>query len=145
MLCPAVAVLPLLAWGIVPELAWDGWLAGFQGAGATPPPPGTLARFGSGLAALALIGLPLLAMRGRTRRAPVDQDVRNTALLIPQALGYSLRGLIGLGAPDELFRAIWAGLLSFSRATARLLSLFEQRYYLAGLMIAVIIVIMLMI
>ncbi|MFL5803567.1 MAG: proton-conducting transporter membrane subunit [Roseiflexaceae bacterium] len=145
MLCPAVAVLPLLAWGVAPELAWEGWLAGFQRAGATPPLPGALARFGSGLAALALIGLPLLATRGRTRRAPVDQDVRNTALLIPQALGYSLRGLIGLGAPDELFRAIWAGLLNFSRAAARLLSLFEQRYYLAGLMIAVIIVIMLMI
>jgi formate hydrogenlyase subunit 3/multisubunit Na+/H+ antiporter MnhD subunit len=144
-LCPALAALPLLAWGVAPELAWDGWLVGFQPAGAAPAPPGTLVRAGSGLAALVLIGLPLLVTRGRPRWAPVDQEVRNTALLIPQALGYSLRGLSGLGAPGGLFRAIWANLLRFSRAAAWLLSLFEQRYYLAGLMIAVIIVIMLMI
>jgi multicomponent Na+:H+ antiporter subunit A len=144
LLCPVVAVLPLLAWGIVPQRAWGGWLAGFQQTGAVPP-PGALAQIGSGLAVLVLVALPALSMRGRTRYAPVDQDVQNVALLIPQALGYSLRGLIGFGAPDGLFRSIWAGLLNFSRATARLLSLFEQRYYLAGLTIAVIIVIMLMI
>jgi len=144
LLCPALAVLPLLAWGIAPQLAWGGWLVGFQQTAAQPP-PGTLMQIGSGLAVLVLVGLPMLAMRGRTRCAPVDQDVRNTGLLIPQALGYSLRGLIGFGTPDGLFRGIWAVLLSFSRVATRLLSLFEQRYYLAGLTIAVIIIILVMI
>jgi multicomponent Na+:H+ antiporter subunit A len=145
LLCPAVVALPLLAWGVAPELAWEGWLAGFQPASIALSSLGPMARVGSGLAALVLVGLPILAVRGRPRRAPVDQDMRNTGLLIPQALGYSLRGLVELGTPDELFRSIWTSLLSFSRVVARLLSLFEQRYYLAGLMIALIIVIMLMI
>jgi multicomponent Na+:H+ antiporter subunit A len=146
LLCPVVAVLPLLVWGIMPQIAWDSWLAEGQRAGVVPPPASMLAQIGSGLALLVLVGLPALAIRGKKRYASIDQeDVRNAALLTPQTLGHSLRGLSAIATPINIFSAVWAGLLRVSGAMARLLSLFEQRYYLAGLTLAVIVVIMLMI
>ena len=47
--------------------------------------------------------------------------------------------------PAEAFNAAWRALLRVSGALRRGLALFEQRYYLAGLLIAVILVIMLFI
>jgi formate hydrogenlyase subunit 3/multisubunit Na+/H+ antiporter MnhD subunit len=147
--CPALAALPLLAWGVAPQLAWGGWLAAAQNvfvAGApAPPAPGMPVQIASILSAIALLGLPILAQRARPRCAPNDRDTRNAALLTPQALGQSLRGLSWLADPGSFFEGVWAGLLRVSQGAAQMLALFEQRYYLAGLMIAVIVVIMLMI
>jgi hypothetical protein len=56
-----------------------------------------------------------------------------------------LRGLAWLADPTTLYHYAWRALLGLSRSAARLLAMFEQRYYLAGLMIAVIVVVMLMI
>jgi formate hydrogenlyase subunit 3/multisubunit Na+/H+ antiporter MnhD subunit len=149
LLCPVVAVLPLLAWGVAPQLAWDSWRAGLLDLVTIDVPPAALPDLPTQIvvafAALALLGLPLLGLRGRQRRAPVGQEPRNAALLTPEALGQSLRGLAWLGSPTSLYRNIWGALLGLSRGITRLLALFEQRYYLAGLMIAVIVVIMLMI
>jgi formate hydrogenlyase subunit 3/multisubunit Na+/H+ antiporter MnhD subunit len=149
LLCPTIAVLPLVVWGVVPQLAERSWLAALRGTTIAGGPerlqPDMPMQVIAGLAALVLVALPLLALRGRGRSASAEQDIRNPALLTPQALGQSLRGLVWLGDARELFRTIWAGLLGLSRGAARLLALFEQRYYLAGLMLAVIIVIMLMI
>jgi hypothetical protein len=149
LLCPAVAVLPLLAWGVAPQLALNGWHARLLDMVRTdiPPaaPPDAPTQIAAGLAALALLALPILGLRGRQRRAPSGQEPRNAALLTPEALGQSLRGLAWFGNPISLYRIIWGGLLGLSRGATRLLGLFEQRYYLAGLMIAVIVVVMLMI
>jgi formate hydrogenlyase subunit 3/multisubunit Na+/H+ antiporter MnhD subunit len=147
LLCPAVATLPLLVWGIAPQLAWNGWLGPIQRLVIADGPelstPDIPTQIAVVLAAFALVALPLLAGRGRARREPAELDLRNMALLTPQALGQSLHGLSWLGDSAGLFRSIWDGLLRLSRATTRLLALFEQRYYLAGLMIALIVVIML--
>jgi hypothetical protein len=148
LLCPAIAVLPLLAWGAAPQIASRSWLGAIQGMAVVDGPEllqsDGFSQATAGLAAFALVTLPLLALRGR-RRAPAAQEPRNVALLTPQALGQSLRGLAWLGDPTSLYRNAWGGLLRLSRGVARLLALFEQRYYLAGLMIAVIVVVMLMI
>jgi multicomponent Na+:H+ antiporter subunit A len=149
LICPAIAVLPLLAWGVAPQLAWRSWLGAIQGTAVAAGPDllqlDVLSQATAGLAALALLVLPILALRGRRRCAPAEQEPRNAALLTPEALGQSLRGLAWFGDPTSLYRNIWDGLLRLSRGIARLLALFEQRYYLAGLMIAVIVVVMLMI
>jgi formate hydrogenlyase subunit 3/multisubunit Na+/H+ antiporter MnhD subunit len=149
MLCSALAALPLLIWGVAPQIAWRGWLAAAQDLVRAnsqeqfqPDAPEQIA---VALAAFGLVVLPLLGLRGRRRCPPVDQEGLNPALLTPEALGQSLRWLIWLGDPAGLFGQIWDGLLRLSRAASRLLALFEQRYYLAGLMIAIIVVIMLMI
>ena len=81
----------------------------------------------------------------RPRRSSADQ------LQLPQpALAHARRrwakacvGCIWLGAPADLFRGAWAGPAAPEPRGTRLLALFEQRYYFAGLMIALIVVIML--
>jgi multicomponent Na+:H+ antiporter subunit A len=149
LLCPAIAILPLLIWGVAPQLAWNGWLAGIAGTIRADIPtaaaPDTLTQIAIILAALALLALPLTALRRRQRRIPSEQETRNTASLTPAALGQSLRGLAWLADPTNLYHYAWSALLGFSRSAARLLAMFEQRYYLAGLMIAVIVVVLLMI
>jgi hypothetical protein len=147
LLGPTVPALPLLIWGAAPQFAWNTWAAAGSSAGsaAAAPQPSARMQIVFGLAAFALLALPLLGQRGCSRRAAPDPQMRNAAVLTPQALGESLRGLIWLGAPADLFRGAWSGLLQLSRLVTRLLALFEQRYYLAGLMIALIVVIMLLI
>jgi formate hydrogenlyase subunit 3/multisubunit Na+/H+ antiporter MnhD subunit len=149
LLCPVVAILPLLIWGVVPQLAWNGWLGSIQIMVGTDIPAATSpdmpSQIGVALAALALLALPVLAQRGRQRRAPSDQEPRNMAILTPEALGQSLHGLAWFADPTGLYQVIWGALLGLSRSAAHLLAMFEQRYYLAGLMIAVIVVVMLMI
>ncbi len=140
-----LAALPLLILGIVPQLAWNGWLAQLQpllGASATPPwLPATLGLVASASAALVLVGTPLLvqarAPRGTGSQAPV------AGALAPQGLGESMRLLTQLGLSQAAFEAGWNALLRTSDLLRRGLALLEQRYYLAGLLIAVIVVILL--
>jgi multicomponent Na+:H+ antiporter subunit A len=143
----AAVAVALLVPGILPSVAWGGWLApaqGALGASAAAPAPALPTLAGQliyGLAALALVLLPALA-RGRLRAA---QDAERQGVFAPQALGESLSGLAWVAAPQGAFTRLWSGLLGISRALQQGLSLFEQRYYLAGLIIAVIIVMMLFI
>jgi NADH:ubiquinone oxidoreductase subunit 4 (subunit M) len=149
LVCPIVAILPLLVWGVAPQLAWNGWLGRITSMLRTDIPPAAAPDMVTQtivvLAALALVALPLVALRGRRRRVPSEPEPRNAALLTPEALGQSLRGLAWLADPASLYHNLWSALLGLSRGAARLLAMFEQRYYLAGLMIAVIVVIRLMI
>jgi hypothetical protein len=149
LLCPVITILPLMIWGVAPQLAWNSWLAGIAGTIRTDIPaaaaPDMLTQIAIVLAALALLALPLVALRRRQRRTPSEQEPRNIALLTPEALGQSLRGLAWIADPTTLYHYAWRALLGLSRSAAHLLAMFEQRYYLAGLMIAVIVVVMLMI
>jgi formate hydrogenlyase subunit 3/multisubunit Na+/H+ antiporter MnhD subunit len=145
----AAVALPLLVWGSLPQQAWSVWMLAaqrtFVETAQPPAPPGLPQQLALFAAAAALIGLPLLAQGGRPRCAGSAQGVQNPALLTPEALGQSLRGVGWLANPAGFYRGAWAGLLRLTRGAAWILGLFEQRYYLAGLMIAIIIVIMLMI
>ena len=142
-----VAAAPLLILGVAPQLAWNGWLAGLQadlvpGAGV-PALPSLIAQSMCVLAALLLFALPLFA-RSRRYAATEDQP-RQAGVAAPWALGASLRGLAWMATPTEAFDQAWRALLALSRGLRRGMALFEQRYYLAGLLIAVILVIMLFI
>ena len=147
---PALAALPLLIWGAMPQLAWMGWLSAAQvtlapDAPAAPPAlPGGWTRIAYAAAAILLL-LPIGWRRSTPRCAQADPDVHAPGVLTPQALGHSLRGLAWLGSPSGLFERLWEGLLRLSRTIQRLLTPFERRYYLAGLMIALIVVILLLI
>ncbi len=139
----ALAALPLLALGVAPQLAWYGWLGQLPGA-AEPPLPGSLGLAGGGLAALALLSIPLLVRAGAPA-APAAEPDQPAALALPAALGESLAGLAWLAAAASAFVGGWQLLLRGSAALRRGLSLFEQRYYLAGLLIALILVLLLFI
>ena len=141
------AAAPLLILGVAPQLAWSGWLAGLQdalapGAGV-PGLPSAIAQGICLVMALLLIALPPFA---RSRRyVAADDQPRQAGVIAPWALGESLRGLAWMAIAPEAFTRTWRGLLLLSRGLRRGMALFEQRYYLAGLLIAVILVIMLFI
>ncbi len=143
--------LPLLLLGIAPQVAWAGWLAAAQAALAPDVPPHAPALPGAGgqalsaVAAVALVALPALGLRSQARRAVPNQEPQGTGIFTPQALGHSLRRLVWLATPVELLQGLWDALLNLSQATRRGLGLFEERYYMAGLMIALIIMILLFI
>jgi multicomponent Na+:H+ antiporter subunit A len=147
MLVGVAAATPLLILGVMPQLAWNGWLAGLQdvlalGAGV-PALPSPIAQSICLLAALLLFALPLLA---RSRRfVAADDQPRQASIAAPWAIGASLRDLAWMAVAPEAFAQSWRALLALSRGLRRGMALFEQRYYLAGLLIAVILVIMLFI
>src|SRR5262249_3123466 len=95
------------------------------------------------LAALLLIALPLFARSQRS--AAIEDQPRQAGTGAPWALGESLRDLAWMAVAPEAFAYAWRALLALSRGLRRGMALFEQRYYLAGLLIAVILVIMLFI
>jgi multicomponent Na+:H+ antiporter subunit A len=147
MFVGVAAAVPLLILGVMPQLAWNGWLASLQddlapGAGG-PTLPSLIAQSISILAALLLLALPLFA---RSRRSAAAEDqLRQAGVAAPWALGESLRDLAWMAIAPEAFAQAWRALLALSRGLRRGMALFEQRYYLAGLLIAVILVIMLFI
>jgi hypothetical protein len=147
MFVGVAAAVPLLILGVMPQLAWNGWLAGLQddlasGAGG-PALPSLIAQSSSMLAALLLLALPLFA---RSRRSAAAEDqLPQAGVAAPWALGESLRDLAWMAIGPEAFAQAWRVLLALSRGLRRGMALFEQRYYLAGLLIAVILVIMLFI
>jgi formate hydrogenlyase subunit 3/multisubunit Na+/H+ antiporter MnhD subunit len=147
-LVAAVAAVALLALGVFPRVAWNSWLAPAQAALLRESPvtlpalPGLAGQVVSALAALGLVALPLVVLRSRRRAAA---DLVRQGVFVPQAIGESLSGLAWVATPGGVFTRLWSGLLGISRILRLGLSLFEQRYYLAGLVIAVIIVVMLFI
>ena len=79
------------------------------------------------------------------RCVPFGTQPQPDGVALPWALGESLRGLAWMATATQLFARAWQALLALSRGLRRGMALFEQRYYLAGLLIAVILVIMLFI
>jgi hypothetical protein len=62
----------------------------------------------------------------------------------PVALADSLRWLSALAAPARLYGALWNALLALAQGVGRVLALFERRYYLAGVLLALISTILLL-
>lgn len=138
-----LAGLPLLALGLAPGLAWAGWLAGVPGAPAEPPFTLTaqVAAAAAGLALVALAAGVALARPDRTLpRDPDEEPVR----LAPDALGAALRPLAWLASPEPLLRRIWRVLQRASEGLHFVMGLFEQRYYLLGVLAALLTIMLLM-
>ncbi len=151
-ICPLLAVAPLLVLGIGPQLGWRAWgeqtvraLLLVEPTTVDPPRlPGILGMALGSLAVLGLVGLPLLLVHRGRRKTLADPEVTTIGAPAPEALGTSLRGLAWLGAPSNVFGRAWEGLTRASKGLAWALGFFEQRYYVAGLMIALVAVVLLM-
>jgi hypothetical protein len=89
-----------------------------------------------GLLALAIM-LSLLRRRGRERPVAPDPDMLPVALA-PDGLGDSLAPLAGLGRSDGLLGIGWLALQRLGTAVQVALGPFERRYYLAGVLLALI-------
>lgn len=147
----AVPAAVLLVGALVPGPLWQQWLAGVQRALApdvAPEPPrlpGLAGLLGVVLAAALLVIVPLAGTRTQGRRKMADPEMGAEGVIPPAALGESLRGIAMVGAPDAALLWLYELIQQLSAVLSRLLALFERRYYLAGLLIAMIVVILIFI
>lgn len=138
-----IALTPLAVLGAAPGLAWDFWLQAVPFAPPAAPndqqaPPAALAA-GALLALLILLLMRTTPVR-TVKREPDEDVVR----LAPDTLGQTLRPLAWLANPAPLLRGFW-GLLERSSELLRVVvGLFEQRYYLLGVLAALITIMLLM-
>lgn len=138
-----VFVALLLLAGLAPQLLWNGWLQFVPGGPAALP----VGAGGQVVALLAAIGwaAAALMLRGRTFQRRVQYDNETPPVVLgPEMLGALGAPVAALGRASDLWQAIWRGLLAASNAVRLAISLFEQRYYLAGILIGIISVILLM-
>ncbi len=133
----------LLALGVAPQLAWWLWLRDAPLAPAAVPiaPVTQVASLAGGLL-LALLGL-LVARAPSTRALERDPD-EEPAWLVPEGLGALLGPLSWLGQPTPALRGAWFALQRASELLRVPLGLFEQRYYLLGVLAALLTIMLLM-
>ncbi len=139
----ALPIAPLLFLGIAPQLVWGGWLQGLPDAPALLPVDQTIQAV---LIVVAVAGGLLLAMLWRLpwrRHTLTDEDMQ-PVVLAPDMLARSLSPLEWVGYPRSLLKALWNVLLLLNRGAHLALAIFEQRYYLTGVLLALISLILLM-
>jgi formate hydrogenlyase subunit 3/multisubunit Na+/H+ antiporter MnhD subunit len=138
-----IALVPLLLLGLAPQLAWNGWLQAAPGA-APALPVGANLQFVVIVIAVAGAALFFLVQRfAWTRRIPADDDME-PVILGPDALGSSVRSLAWLGRPEGFLRRAWDSLVIASNVARAAMAIFEQRFYLAGVLLALIVIMLLM-
>ncbi len=138
-----LSLIPLLVFGAAPQFAWSLWMRRLPLA--PPDMPVSL----SAQAVAGVIGVAIIALAAAIARAPAMRQIAcNTdeepTQLAADALGQSLRILAGLGRADALLGRTWVALLWMSRWLQLALSVFEQRYYLLGVLVALLTVMLLM-
>jgi hypothetical protein len=94
-------------------------------------------------AAAGVLLLGLLANRRRAGRIVADPDME-PAILDANALAHSLGAMAALGWPERLIAAAGNGLLRLSSWVQSVIGLFEGRYYLAGTLLGLILLLVLM-
>jgi hypothetical protein len=95
------------------------------------------------VAALGGVLFGLLLQLKPARHIPSDEDM-TPVVLPPAALAGQLTPLAAAGYPAHLMRGLWATLLQLGRWARIWMALFEQRFYLAGVLLALISLILLM-
>lgn len=148
-LCPVLVALPLVVMGAMPQVAWGWWLASSQevlapAVAGVPVLPGGVAQFAALVAAVGMVALPLVVRWLPQRAAERDADMRNDGLLTPHGLGQSLSWVAWVATFGGVFSLVWGGMVRLGGRVRRLLDVFEGRYYLAGLVIALIVTILLL-
>lgn len=134
--------IPLLLVGLVPQVLWWGGLRLLPGAPASLPVSITAQTFSVVLALLAAV-LAITLLRARSARRALPDDDMSPVMLAPSALSQRLALLAGFGYPAPLIDGLWKGLLLVGQWVRSALALFEQRFYLAAVLLAVISLILL--
>ncbi len=146
--CPLLLLLasvPLVVLGIAPHLAFLG-----EGAQLFVEHARTMAGYVAlqrGAVVLAGVGLALVLAiwrAGWTRRSVSDPDM-TPVVLTPHALAREVRPLVGVGRPASLLHGIWRGCLLLNKGVHMGLALFEHRYYLTGVVLVLISLVVLMV
>lgn len=140
---PSLAIVPLALLGIAPHLAWEKWLRHMPGAPAAVPIPGMLAASSSVLL-LAFVVLTIILWRIGWRRHTLPDEDMVPVVLAPDTLAEQLAPMVWVGAPWSLMKTLGNGLELLTRGVHFALALFEERYYLAGVLLALISLVVIM-
>lgn len=140
---PSLAIVPLALLGIAPHLAWEKWLQHMPGAPVAVPIPGTLAASSSVLL-LAFVVLTIILWRIGWRRHTLPDEDMVPVVLAPDTLANQLSPMAWVGAPWSLMKTLGNGLSLLTRGVHFALALFEEPYYLAGVLLALISLIVIM-
>jgi hypothetical protein len=138
----ALALLPLVALGAAPGLAWGPWLGAVDGAAG--PPVSAEAQALAVIAGVLLAALAALLARAAPAREVRRDTDEEPVRLAPEALGERLRPLAWLAGPRPLIQGAWALLAQASAGLRLVMGVFEQRYYLLGVLAALITIMLLM-
>jgi formate hydrogenlyase subunit 3/multisubunit Na+/H+ antiporter MnhD subunit len=138
-----LSLAPLLVFGVAPQLAWGLWMR--QLPFAPPELPVSL----EDRAAAVSVGVAIMILAVAIARTPAARQIARSAeeepaQLAADALGQSLQPLAELGRADALLGRVWAAMLWVSRWLQLAMSVFEQRYYLLGVLVALLTVMLLM-
>ncbi|MFN7472143.1 MAG: hypothetical protein ACK5S9_10930 [Roseiflexaceae bacterium] len=150
MLSPVLFAAVLLITGFVPQLLWRFWLIPLQDrmvydSVLTPPSmPGVALQLMLTGVSVLLVAVPVYASRLRQRDIANPNDVGSTSVP-PVATAESLSFLSGIVSPNRLLAGIWDSLIRFGNAVQWVLRLGEERYYVAGLVLGLIVVVLLLI
>ncbi len=141
-------IVALLALGVVPQLLWFGFLqdvtllvSGVTTNFPAPLPIVLLVNIG---ALLVLLVLQVLSMRLASARPAFHDADMEPVVLAPDSLAQSLTPLSSVGHSQGLLAAGWSLLLNAGRTVSAGMVLFEKRFYLAGVLVALISLILLM-
>lgn len=147
-----LALVPLIVAGVAPSLVWQLWLQDIpsitlaraaEKATAVPSIPSLLHGGYVAMSMIWLLALGALWYLPRKQRTFSDPDM-TTVVLGPHPLAQQLAPLAWLGRPASLMRASWEGMLWLSSFVRMLLSPFERRYYLSGVTLVLVSLIILM-
>ena len=150
LLSPIVFAGALLLTGFVPQLLWKLWLDPLQDRSAfdsviTPPSmPGIELQLILTAVSVLLVAVPIYASRLRQRDIANPNDVGSTSVP-PVATAESLSFLSSFVNPTRLLASIWELLIRFGNALQWVLRLGEERYYVAGLVLGLIVIVLLLI
>jgi hypothetical protein len=133
----------LLLLGLAPQLAWQFWLRLLPFA----PPELPLVdgiQFPLLAAAILLIVVCWLLWRRPTAQREAPDPDSEPVVLAPDALAAAITPLAAVGKPSLLVQLLYEGLVALSKAMSYVLAPFEQRYYLLGVLVTLICVMLLM-
>jgi formate hydrogenlyase subunit 3/multisubunit Na+/H+ antiporter MnhD subunit len=133
-------VVLLLSLGLAPRLVW---LAGLDLPVEAISLDVTAQVISVLVAVLGLVFVVLLLRRPSTRPPLKDEDME-PVVLAPDGLARSLNWLAAVGRPERVLSGIWRGLVFAGEMVLAAMVLFERRYYLVGVLLALISLILVM-
>jgi formate hydrogenlyase subunit 3/multisubunit Na+/H+ antiporter MnhD subunit len=140
----------IFAGGIIPRFLWTLWLVPLQkrfaidAVIAPPTLPTTEQQLALAGAAVLIVVLPLLAARTRQRQMAGPNE-QTSVTVPPQATAESLSLLTGIVRADWLLGGAWQMIIRIGGAIQWILRLGEERYYVAGLVMGLIVIVLMLI
>jgi hypothetical protein len=133
------AAIILVGLGLAPQLTVFLWNIDLA-TGVVASSPWLASPITAGL----LLLLGLLFRQGHWGRTVANDAEMLPTSMAAEQLGSRLRPLAGVGHPQGLLALLWRALIWLSEQLQRVMNLFEQRYYLIGVLLTLVLIMFLM-